>query len=216
MFRFLTNRLLLLLIAGAAMNIAVCWGIAVVQAPRSPAIARSISLDEAQAMWDSSPARTWEALDVPISEMGGDRLRRWRVVMKPLRPAVSVRDSTIKPTDEFGVVIESQYGWPWQALRSTATLRVGPQSLIAVEHGRWIGTQDELLRRHDLRALALGPMWAGFAANTGVFAAVVMGLLWIPVAMRRRRRLREGRCFRCGYDLRGGGGDSKCPECGAA
>jgi len=214
MFRFLTNRLLLLLIAGAAMNIAVCWGIAVVQAPRSTASARSIPLEEAESMWVSSSARSWASNDVPIGEVGGDRLRRWQVVMKPLRPAASVRDSTIKPTDEFGVVIESQYGWPWAALRSTATLRLGPQSLIAVEHGRWIGTQDELLRRHDLRALAWGPMWAGFAANTGVFAVAALGLLWIPLAMRRRRRRQEGRCVRCGYDLRGGVGDTKCPECG--
>jgi hypothetical protein len=29
----------------------------------------------------------------------------------------------------------------------------------------------------------------------------------------RRRRVREGRCLRCGYDLRGSPGP-RCPECG--
>ena len=215
MFRRLVKFLIVVFIVGAAINIAVCWGIALVQSPRSPSKSQAVPLDEAQLTWEKSTARVWESLDEPVGERGRGCGRRWQVVMKPLRATPSIRDATIKPTDEFGVLIESQYGWPWPALRSGATLRLGPQSLIAIEHGRWIGTQDELLRHHDLRALAWGPMWPGLAANSGVFALAAMVLLWIPVARRRRRRRLSGQCVRCGYDLRSCGGHTKCPECGS-
>jgi hypothetical protein len=40
--------------------------------------------------------------------------------------------------------------------------------------------------------------------------AVFFGLQW-----RDRRRVRQGRCFRCGYDLAATPGPAPCPECGA-
>jgi hypothetical protein len=52
------------------------------------------------------------------------------------------------------------------------------------------------------------PYWAP-AAATGALPA-----LWVPYAMRRTWRRWQGRCLRCGYDLRASSG--RCPECGAA
>ncbi|MAE67206.1 MAG: hypothetical protein CMJ18_23340 [Phycisphaeraceae bacterium] len=50
--------------------------------------------------------------------------------------------------------------------------------------------------------------------GTGTFIFGPMMLI-LPFARRQRRR-REGRCAACGYDLRGSGGASTCPECGTA
>jgi lipopolysaccharide biosynthesis regulator YciM len=41
-----------------------------------------------------------------------------------------------------------------------------------------------------------------------------VALLLSLVAVRARRRVRDGRCGRCGYDLRAT--PERCPECGAA
>lgn len=63
------------------------------------------------------------------------------------------------------------------------------------------------------RALPLWPIWAGFAADSVFYAA----MLWLPLrglrAVRRFMRLNRGMCLVCGYDLRGDRSRA-CPECG--
>ena len=129
MFRRLIKSLVVLLIVGAAINVAVCWGIALMQSPRSTFQSQSIPPAEAQMIWESNgTTRAWESLDDQIGERGKTCGRKWQVVMRPLRATYPVRDAIIKPTDEFGVLIESQYGWPWPGLGSVATLRLGPHA----------------------------------------------------------------------------------------
>jgi hypothetical protein len=48
-----------------------------------------------------------------------------------------------------------------------------------------------------------------------VLVAVLMMLLLTRGPLRRYRWKRQGKCMRCGYDLRGNPSD-RCPECGAA
>ncbi len=62
--------------------------------------------------------------------------------------------------------------------------------------------------------LPLAPLWPGFALNTIFYAALAWGLWHVPLAIRRRRRRRNGLCVRCGYDLKGLASGSPCPECG--
>ena len=65
------------------------------------------------------------------------------------------------------------------------------------------------------RALPLIPVWPGFAVNTLLYAAALWLLCAIPLHVRRRVRMKRGRCPACGYELRGSASDV-CSECGAA
>ena len=64
-----------------------------------------------------------------------------------------------------------------------------------------------LRRRHRLRVFA-----TRWGILTGVTFAVVASATSLRAALRRRRRVRDGLCTACGYDLRATPG--RCPECG--
>jgi hypothetical protein len=74
-------------------------------------------------------------------------------------------------------------------------------------------------RRMEPRPLLpLLPIWPGFAINTVFYAAVLWMLFAVPLALRKRRRIKRGWCSKCAYDLRGRppATSTVCPECGAA
>ena len=83
---------------------------------------------------------------------------------------------------------------------------------VAQTHGRRLGFEymsgnwRQAGSRHN-RFIALAVPHAALVALTAVGPA----WWWIASRHQRRRRL-EGRCLRCGYDLRESPG--KCPECG--
>jgi hypothetical protein len=52
----------------------------------------------------------------------------------------------------------------------------------------------------------------GYPLWPALLLALPMPLLWVNDARRRRRRLKQGRCSGCGYDLRAS--PHHCPECG--
>jgi hypothetical protein len=58
------------------------------------------------------------------------------------------------------------------------------------------------------------PVWprVGLVLNSLLFGAVLCAAWTAPGVVRRRRRVRGGRCVACGYDLRGSA--AGCPECG--
>jgi hypothetical protein len=63
------------------------------------------------------------------------------------------------------------------------------------------------------RLLLLQPIWPGFAINTVFYAGVCWLLFAAPSVLRRRLRLRRGRCPNCAYPIGTWGGDL-CTECG--
>ena len=63
------------------------------------------------------------------------------------------------------------------------------------------------------RDLAVTPIWPGFAINTASYAAILWLITLGPLTARRIIRRKQGRCIKCGYDLRGEFA-SGCPECG--
>lgn len=68
-------------------------------------------------------------------------------------------------------------------------------------------------RRHLRRAIPLRPIWKGVLIDTGFYGALWMLPLFGLPLLRQRRRRKQGRCPRCGYDLKGAM-EAGCPECG--
>jgi hypothetical protein len=94
---------------------------------------------------------------------------------------------------------------------------------------------NDLLRRSgetDARAALHGPLPIVQRSVLGLLHAYLfLGMMWLWSpgslavcavflyrAFRRRRWIRHGRCWYCGYDLRGAATDDplRCPECGRA
>jgi hypothetical protein len=62
----------------------------------------------------------------------------------------------------------------------------------------------------DRRVIPLRVEWKGMFAGSALYTGVV-GLAFLPLALRRWSRARHGRCLSCGYEL---AGLPTCPECG--
>ncbi len=125
-------------------------------------------------------------------------------------------------------------GWPFRCMRATVdgsvliistdirgvngvvTWGTSPSSRI---YSNALALPDEqlggvLALQSTWRALPLQPLWAGLAANTCVYLAVLLAsvlCLRLVRAMVRRRRNRRGVCPKCAHPL---AGRSRCPECG--
>jgi hypothetical protein len=66
----------------------------------------------------------------------------------------------------------------------------------------------------NFKALALRPIWPGFAINTTFYAAILWMLFAFPFTVRRwhrRRRINRGLCPACAYPV---GTNPHCTECG--
>jgi hypothetical protein len=108
-------------------------------------------------------------------------------------------------------VIEERSGWPIRVLRGyritdLSTGRRESTWLFAIPHRGGRGSQRALL-------VPVAPRFGALAASTVLYALVSAQLVGLHLALRRRMRLRTGRCPSCGYLLTGG--STACPECGA-
>ena len=131
---------------------------------------------------------------------------------------------------EMTIFTHDAFGWPWPALLR----QIEWSSLLSVQHA-WEGVTGYRIdkgletpltlgtlvtpngRQMLYRVLPTQPIWHGFGYNTIVFAAgwgLLLAMLAVPGALRRRHRARHGLCVSCGYDLRHS--VEVCPECGRA
>jgi hypothetical protein len=113
---------------------------------------------------------------------------------------------------------DTAYGWPvpclWFSVRSaTQNTATG----IALVNEELVGAiplgGQPSARIREFRALPLLVRWSAVAVDGAFWAFAWWVVITVPRALRRRARVRRGRCGGCGYDL-AGIGEGACPECG--
>jgi hypothetical protein len=104
--------------------------------------------------------------------------------------------------------------WDGRVGEATGDLDSAGQYVGAIKVPEWARPRGPG-NRNLIDFIPYWPLWPGFYANT-IFFAVILWLLWTtPFAVRKWRRIKRGRCAKCGYDLRGTPPDhAVCPECG--
>ncbi len=204
---------MLLLVAGAIVNVAVAWGLCMRPIPpfsSTEGIAQADDLEPFRkagwtpfgVKWEGYSLRVGKGYAPGITEIHCLELVGFRPL--PANVGFSSRTNLIVP---IGTSLQS--GLPMRSLGGVFVER-HTKSNATLSRERSVG----LLNVFDAR-LPTAAIWPGFAINT-VFYAVVLWLLFAaPFALRRRRRIKRGLCPKCAYP-RGAGTNQVCTECGAA
>jgi hypothetical protein len=226
--RSILSRLLSLLAAGAAVNVAVAWGCAWNATP-PPMFLKQAAYELVDfghnrlgsfevgtdlgfcrvVMWAPPGGVPGDGVTPPpVAHPGG--LPAWA---RSVILAAVTADPEWPGTDLRGVPVnrwDDAAGWPLKALRCTSIHRRGR---LAVHGGVTIPTPpgSQLMEWNRGRLLPLRPLWPGFATNTLCYAALVGLLFFGPGRLRRRLRIGRRLCPHCAYPV---GGSSVCTECG--
>jgi len=222
--------LLLLLVAGAIVNIAVAWGCALCVHPRKSVWVRAQrSAPENVSRRDPE----FKSLSVVRASRPGATDIEITWVHNTFFPYVDESPLSLVPAwtglhetsalfntgaAAAEISIAEMRGWPMPALWTSHT-NTFPIGTLKVRYGLqtpWTRLSSAINGVPYKLALPLQPIWPGFAINT-VFYAVTLWLLLVALfAVRGWRRIKRGLCPKCAYDLRNRPSDSSvCPECGA-
>lgn len=103
-------------------------------------------------------------------------------------------------------------GWPLRCLIGTTRYPEWPEMTPYFDRGGIRLSQPE--RAHlGAGLLAVGPWWAGVAANALLYGGILWGISAAWGYARARSRKANARCVGCGYD-RSTTPPGPCPECG--
>jgi hypothetical protein len=220
--------LLLLLVAGAIVNVAVAWGCGLWSGSQWARDLRFQPSDSemsefeilVQDEWLQTPPHGMVMRIVRQRNAAGwqcSRLEIFRIV-----PGVS------GAVPDFSVYVVDA-GWPMRSL-SCKGYAIAEETLRAArDKAHWSLALEppELLHAARMglmgdeqfaRPLPLRPSWPGFAINTALYAAILWLLFALggtPFALRqwrRGRRIKRGLCPKCAYPV---GTSDRCTECGA-
>jgi len=224
------QSLLLFVLLGAIVNIAVAWCIG--------ACANIQEDDCEKAVFKQMPAgawvlcRVWRAPDYhclswehiswhdPSHESPDFKFPSWsstasrQFFIDPLPPLAQPSAYSRFPLRR----IELAAGWPFHSLRYCLTQWMGQPGTISFEFEPTYSAFRVGQPRFTMRGFEctrgtfpLLPIWFGFAGNAIFYAALARMLFAIPVAIRRRRRIKRGLCPACAYPV---GSNAFCTECG--
>jgi hypothetical protein len=191
------------LLAGAAIAVALAWGLAAWGPARPRTGLEPLDGHPETAAW-------LDGLDADLAAQPG-----WVITAH----GPGLRRDFLTATNISGrwaghaEAVRVRAGWPALALEGAGLLE---RDAIAVHWHAAIDVDPspphDIGRRFAPRVLPLRPLWRGLLLDALVWAALV-GLLTVgPRSFIRARRRRRGRCPACGYPL---GPSPRCPECGA-
>jgi len=201
-------KAVILLIAGAALNVAVAWGCVFAwplsrqrfMEPRNPTI------EEFQ--WIQ---RQGEHPSAIFGGMGGGSTgigieeRRWVLRDPNYEAAAQQRYSYSAPPYSADRI---HAGWPKLAMEGHEVRHTNAFSTV---HPNRPAVESTI--RFGKQFMPSIPLWPGFAINTLFYAGVLWVLFAGPFALRRMIRRRRGQCAHCAYPI---GQSPVCTECGAA
>ena len=205
---------LLLLVAGAIVNVAVAWGCCLYgfRHSRDQLQLRRAPTPQDLALWRSlePPTGIREPHEIWPTMAAGYRETRYLgtgpVVTRTNGDQVQITSSANSNTA----------GWPFAALGGVWF------GIPDSNTGGWthelrgaVKIDSQSLRRMFTKRASYfpwHPRWPGFAVNTLLYTL----LLWMTAAgvaaLRRRRRIKRGLCPKCAYPV---GTNERCTECGA-
>jgi len=205
------RRLAIAVLTGATITLAIAIAIAVIPIGRTYDYGDPSSRD--LRLWSRvvPPDFPLEPTHTTVAVVGQGYRTRTLVTDVPrppgtLTPPTTNRPqaaSTTGPVATLHIYYLVQAGWPFPCLEGTV-IQDGinpPRSWMMLADG------------HHTRYVPLRPIAHAFAANTAIFASVLL-VGWIGCnRIVRWRRIRRGCCLECGHRLDVA---SICPECGTA
>jgi hypothetical protein len=186
--------ILLLLVAGAIVNIAVAWGCGVRIDRMTTESPQALSSSELDLLWEQyampETKRTlngWRETNIATTV-------RWFGNNLPVYGAFQMGGASMD-------ILLVDSGFPIRIAR-----RMDRNALF------YLGTVERAPTGLEW-FLRVKPYWPGFAINTLFYAGILWLLFAAPVALRRRRRIKRGLCPACAYPV---GESEVCTECGKA
>ena len=211
-------QLVLLLVAGAIVNVAVAWGCISVSNPSGRH--RQPTAEEKAWLTDFGWVPPKHPNGMQVKLLTFDR-EDYGVVWLEFRESADVmRDSEgefIEPSESlYGysyterlIGYQSRAGLPCLALQGGITLNFAGKLASPM----YLPMQKDwaIHLNRPSAFLPYGPIWPGFAINTTFYAAILWMVFFAPGMVKRTLRRRRGQCPACAYPV---GTSSVCTECG--
>ncbi len=228
--RRLCTTVALVLLVGATLNVAVAWACCLwLEVFSGEYEGLTKRLDSSNAFdvkrhtragatyFEIYRLRGWQPAAPPVSQQDLDNLiPKWTGLQTP---GAAYEAGEVNP-EHRAVDLR---GWPMPSLWLELVSDPSDSGILNVVGGintgrvrqvTWSATPQVLNRYGNALPLALPfrPRWPGFAVNTIAYAVVAAVILCVPQNLRRRWRMRHGRCPICSYPV---GATTTCSECGS-